>query len=365
MLQCLVRAVCATFLIVTASPSFALVSICSGELLPEAGADAVRHEVIWDDFDSWFSDADVEMYTLVEGSATFEREDAYVLGQGGSALHVAPIQVEGQYTVSGYVRLAYPQAWGIDGSFGSACDSWHGVLTAVLANQEATSTDISNWNENSTSILVCPNSATAPCLSEGSAPPVIGGDESSTIVRPPTNRVEVLQAAQGLIYAIDETGLVLQTPNGYLTYHFKQDYTVTRHTVVSVSELQPGDVINAITERGADGSLEVVGLNVYRDQPRELQQTQIVASSEMDTQAPADNVGGVLKELNVQQSKGGEIRVTSGERELVLKLSPLIDATVVRSATFSDITSIPGYVRVVAAPQDDGTQNVRALELHW
>ncbi|MDR0779875.1 MAG: hypothetical protein LBF16_04145, partial [Pseudomonadales bacterium] len=65
MRQSVIHTLCAVLLLAMASPSFALVSLCSGEFLPEVGADGLRHEVFWNDFDAWFTDAGVEVYTAV------------------------------------------------------------------------------------------------------------------------------------------------------------------------------------------------------------------------------------------------------------------------------------------------------------
>jgi hypothetical protein len=331
------------------------------------GADGLRHEVFWNDFDAWFTDAGVEVYTAVTGAAVFEQEERYPLGQGGSALQVAPIQRAGEYTVSGYARLAYPSAWGIEGSFGSACAPWRGVLEQALTSQ-----DVNNKNSETTvqnaggagnaGGAACVAVASGPCMSEGSSPPVIGGEGAAELVRPPVKRVERLSATRGLLYALDETGIVLQTPRGYATYYFTQAYSIARHTVVLVSELRAGDVIDATVERSAEGALAAVALRVYRDQAPEVQAARLASAAEL---ASVDQVAGVFKELSVQANRGGELRVSSGGQEVVLKLSPLLDATVIRPASFADISAVPGYVSVVAAIQDDGTQSVRAVELHW
>lgn len=199
-------------------------------------------------------------------------------------------------------------------------------------------------------------------MNESSTPPVIGGGNTDGVApRPSANRVDPLSVAQGLLYALDATGIVLQTATGqYFTYYFTQDYAITRHTVVQVSELSAGEVISAVVERDAEGALSVASLRAYRDQPRD-----VAAASQTSELASDLAVSGVLKDQDIQPGKGGELRVTSGGRELILRISPLIDATVIRPAQFADIAAVPGYIRVVAVAQADGRQAVRAIELHW
>ncbi|MDR2213567.1 MAG: hypothetical protein LBE21_08080 [Pseudomonadales bacterium] len=368
MLQRLTRALCGVFLLVLTSPSFAIVSMCSGEALPQSGVDAVRHEVFWDDFDVWFADTNLEMYTLVEGAATFDKEASYPLGQGGSALHVAPIPAAGQYTVSGYASIAYPEAWGLDGGFGSACNPWIGTLNEALADEELSDAgDVKQdveQEDNNAATLVCLSADGSSCVNEGSTPPVIAPEPPDGVLpRPPARSSQALSVMRGLVYAFDDTGLVLQTPSGqYLTYYFSEDYTITRHTVVPMSALEAGDAISVATQRDAAGVLEAVRVFAYRD-PRQDQPLAVApGTAALDAGVP---VSGLLQMLSAQPERGGELRMKQGERELTLKFSPLLDATVIRPASFADIGAVPGYVQVIGAALDDGTQTVRALELHW
>ena len=79
----------ASLCVLASGASYGLASICSGEFLPLAGKNTLKHEVVWSYHDNWFSDMYAEVYTEVAGVKTAKRSDEYLMGNGGSTLQYA------------------------------------------------------------------------------------------------------------------------------------------------------------------------------------------------------------------------------------------------------------------------------------